>query len=151
MSDERVLAELLVIKGNKPAIDPEEVVAFAAHPETALHSKFEWDDAKAGHQYRIWQARQMLRVFVTVIDPGDGKERSVRMFAVLREKEAGSSGYVPTADVLNEPLGRAELVLGLLRRLEGIVQSYPLPELQPVRRAIDRCRASVKPKLVAAE
>jgi hypothetical protein len=150
VSEQRILEELKAIKGNKPAIDPEDVVAFAADETTALHSRFEWDDSKAGHQYRVWQARHILSVYVTVVDDG-GNKAPMRMFAVLREQDGGSTGYRTTEDVLNDPLERAELLLGLLRRLDGMLKSYPLAELEPIRKAIDRCRKAAKPKLQAAE
>lgn len=150
MSELRILDELKVIKGNKPAIDPEDVVAFAADPDTALHARFEWDDSKAGHMYRVEQARHILRVYVTVVDDG-GNKAPMRMFAVLREQDGGSTGYRTTEDVLSDPLARAELLLGLLHRLDSVCKSYPLAELDPIRKAIDRCRKAAKPKLQAAE
>lgn len=150
MSDQHILDELKTIQGNKPAIDPEDVVAFASDPETALHSRFEWDDEKAGHLYRLEQARHILRVYVTIVDDG-GNKAPMRMFAVLREQDGGSSGYRTTEDVLGDPLARAELLLGLLRRLDSVLKSYPLVELEPVRKAVERCRKAAKTRLEAAE
>jgi len=52
---------------------PEDVVEFARSPETALHEEFTWDDSEAAHQYRLWQARQVIRVNVTVIGNTESK------------------------------------------------------------------------------
>ena len=45
-------------------ISPAHVVAFAKNPKTALHSQFTWDNTIAGREYRLWQARQLIRVRV---------------------------------------------------------------------------------------
>ena len=40
---------------------PEEFLAEATNPAHDAHDYFEWDDNKAGHEYRLWQARQFIR------------------------------------------------------------------------------------------
>ena len=42
------------------ALHAEDVVAAARDPLSPLHSKFQWDDSKAAHRYRLWQARQII-------------------------------------------------------------------------------------------
>jgi hypothetical protein len=39
---------------------PEDVVREATSPKSILHGCFEWDDKKAGHQFRLDQARQLI-------------------------------------------------------------------------------------------
>lgn len=63
-----------------------DVVREARHPKNPLHRSFQWDDAKAGHAFRLHQARQLIAVAVTMI--GDGKP--VRIFAHVR---AAGPGY----------------------------------------------------------
>jgi hypothetical protein len=147
--DERIIEELRKIRGNDPTIDPAKVVAFAKNPKTALHSRFEWNDKAASHEYRLWQARQVCRAFVTVLDTGESDE-PVRMFVSVR-KDDETRGYVPTAEVLNDAEMRRDLVAAQLTRLWNIYNSYPLPELKSVGRAIQRCRDANAPVLVAAE
>jgi hypothetical protein len=151
MSKDLILAELKVIRGNDPVIDPEKVIRFAKDPTTALHEKFEWDDGVAGHEYRLWQARQICRVYVTVLDTGDGQQESVRMFVnVGSRSEESERGYRPTEEVLDDAEARRELVLAQLTRLWNIYKSYPLPELKAVGRAIERCRKANEPQMLEA-
>lgn len=49
----------------------EAVVAEAEPPESPLHPAFEWNDAQAGHLYRLDQARHLIRALV--ITPDDGE------------------------------------------------------------------------------
>ncbi len=53
---------------NGGKVHPDDVVDFARkHKDSALHSAFEWDDSAAAQQYRLEQARRLLRVFVEVV------------------------------------------------------------------------------------
>jgi hypothetical protein len=70
MARTAIVAELETIRRNAGGVlRPEDVVSFAADPDTELHSRFEWDDTEAAQQYRLWQARQLIRVTVTVLPP----------------------------------------------------------------------------------
>ena len=63
-----VLDELNQANGH---LTPYIVLAEAADEQSPLHSVFEWDNAKAGHQHRLWQARQLIRS--VKIERPDGK------------------------------------------------------------------------------
>jgi hypothetical protein len=52
-------------------LKPKDVVETARDPENVLHPRFEWDDEKAGEQYRLLQARQLIRVSVIVTGEED--------------------------------------------------------------------------------
>lgn len=61
-----ILEQIRIENGGK--LTPEKVVE-VAHEEThPLHVCFEWDDSKAGHQYRLWQARSLIRSVKIVIE-----------------------------------------------------------------------------------
>lgn len=51
-------------------ITAELVVELAKNPNHPLHNEFEWNDAVAAYQYRLAQARRMLRVRVAYKDNG---------------------------------------------------------------------------------
>jgi len=40
---------------------PEDVVEAASDPNSILHDYFEWDNERAGHRYRLMQARALIR------------------------------------------------------------------------------------------
>jgi hypothetical protein len=57
-------------------LTPANVLKEAKKKGSALHSDFEWDNEKAAHEYRLVQARQMIRAVVLVVDevnPRDGE------------------------------------------------------------------------------
>lgn len=59
-------------------ITPELIVNQSADADSILHPIFEWDNDKAGHLWRIQQARVLLNnIQVQVISDGEHKEISV--------------------------------------------------------------------------
>ena len=42
-------------------LTPDLVVQAAQYEQSPIHSIFEWDDGKAAHQHRLWQARRLIR------------------------------------------------------------------------------------------
>jgi hypothetical protein len=42
-------------------VTPKEILEKAKDPKSPLHKYFEWDNSKAGEQYRIYQARHLAR------------------------------------------------------------------------------------------
>lgn len=119
-------------------LKPEHVVEFARNPETALHSRFQWDDDKAAEQYRLWQARMIIRVRVTVL-PQSKNERPVRAYVSLstdRSKEGG--GYRPIATVLSDKDMREQLLADAVFEMKTFRRKYDtLKALAPVFAAMD--------------
>lgn len=59
-------------------LTPDVVVKEASNPDCVLHPIFEWEDDKAGHLWRIQQARIMLNnIQIKVISDGEPKEIAV--------------------------------------------------------------------------
>ena len=52
-------------------LTPDLVVQAAQYEQSPIHSIFEWDDGKAAHQHRLWQARRLIRS--VRIERPDGK------------------------------------------------------------------------------
>lgn len=59
-----IVEALLQLHQEHQHLTPQIVVEEAANESHILHDCFEWDDSKAGHHYRLWQARQLLRITV---------------------------------------------------------------------------------------
>jgi hypothetical protein len=70
---------------------PSALVA-AAQPRTSpAHDGFEWDNKKAGHEYRLWQARGWFRRIEIRIEPAGQPERLINVPRIVRvEAEADS-------------------------------------------------------------
>lgn len=138
-------------------LQPHAIVAYAkAHKKSALHKKFNWNVSKAAHEYWLWQARQIIRVHVEIIDNGDGELVEMRGY-VCPVKPGNPNtherSYTATRDSVGHAESRNEIILAQLARMDSIHRSYPLAELKPVKDAIDKCRrrAESSLKLIAAE
>lgn len=116
---------------------PRDVVAFARDPHTALHGRFEWDDSKAAQDYRLWQAREIIQVFVTVVKSGSP---AIRTFVSLRtDRSVEGGGYRATVDVMSDRQMRKQLLSEALDEAERWQAKYAaLRELAPVFRELAR-------------
>lgn len=87
-----VKERLLEIHAARNTITPEIVVDDAKDPESVLHEHFEWDDSVAGHQWRLEQARTLIRSVRIVVEY---EERSVSCPVFVRDPQVSSSeqGY----------------------------------------------------------
>lgn len=123
-------------------IKPSEVIEFAKNPETALHGCFEWDDTEAAHQYRLQQARQILRVYVEVVPAASSEP--VRAFVSLtsdRTKEGG--GYRVITDVMSDETLRRQMLNDAFRQFRAMQAKYKhLQQLAKVWDAVDEAEAS---------
>jgi len=133
-------------KANHGMISPEKVVEFASDPETALHSKFTWDNSKAAQEYRLWQARTLIRVQVAYLPQSPGVP--VRAFVSLStERNSKTGGYRPIQFVLKTKPLREQMLIDALAELEAIRCKYStLKALAPVFAAMDNVIASAKAK-----
>lgn len=61
VSDE-VTAAVLAVANAQGEIEPAAVVEAARSKKSPLHDRFEWDDSVAGHQYRLQQARHLIKL-----------------------------------------------------------------------------------------
>lgn len=138
--DQRVIEELKRIAAeNDGLLQPEAVVERARPASSPLHNKFTWDDSEAARQHRIWQARQLIRVSVEVLEASG---ESFDVFVSLspdRERESG--GYRVVAQVLSDTNMRAQMLADALSELESFREKYrKLQELDEVFSAIGRVR-----------
>jgi len=112
----------------------EDVVAYAKDKATELHHQFDWDDRSAGHQYRLWQARKLVAIYVeTLVEDTD----PVRTYVSL-STDRGEGGYRRTREVLSDAGWREQLLEDAIRDLERIRSRYSsLTTLAKVFEALD--------------
>ena len=125
----------LVKQDNGGILRPIDVVNWASeHPDSSLYSRFEWNDPKAGHQYRLWQARHIISVQVTSIETKD-----TRMFvSVQSQRKLSDGGYHSVEDVLDNPNLYAEMLEEARCELNRLRRKYrALVELKSIWDAID--------------
>lgn len=103
-------------------LTPVLVVNTARDPQHPLHGHFEWDDARAGEQYRLQQARSLIRSFKVVYRDDGQEQRKVRAY-VSTVSEAGPV-YRATEEVLSDDFSRELLMRGLQRDLNTLRRKY---------------------------
>lgn len=125
-----------IAKSNGGVLQPATVVDAARPKSSPLHSKFEWDDSAAAEAYRIWQARQLIKVCVEVLP---GVSVPTEVFVSLSSDRCSGGGYRVTTTVLSDAETRAELLEDALAELRIFKIKYRrLTELASVFDAIDR-------------
>ncbi len=112
---ELVAQKLAEISGKYGRLTPDIVVMEAKDPDSILHNLFEWDDAEAGHQHRLFQARQIITSVRVVITTED---RKISTVYYVRDPEADpkEQGYV-SIDKLktDKDLARESIVMEFSR------------------------------------
>lgn len=109
-------------RDNGGLLRPEDVVEFAKNPKTALHSKFEWDDTKAGHAYRLEQARGIIRVVITY-EPGTDAPPIRKWVSLASDRKAGN-GYREVGTVMADEAKRNELLSEARREMRHFRKKY---------------------------
>jgi len=122
-------------------LQPEQVVEAARPEDSPLHSSFTWDDTEAAQNYRIWQARVLIRTTVKYIDVA-GTQTPVRVFVSLTpDREQESGGYRTTVSVLSDRELRAQMMADALDELRRFELKYSqLKELAEVFAASKKVR-----------
>lgn len=138
--ERRIRKELDEIKLADPegTVMAEKVVERAVDPASALHRHFEWDDSAAGHQYRLAQARALIRR-ISVTMPDDKAESILPKYVSLRSDRARpGGGYRETAEVLDNKELLAELEETAKRDIDGVLRRYEMLRdlCQRVREAV---------------
>lgn len=92
----------------KGELTPDDIVSDARNGNSPLHSFFEWDDSAAAHQYRLKQARGLIRSVVAIYQEPEQPVRKIQAFVHI--PEAGTPHYRATPEALSTTKTR-ELVL----------------------------------------
>jgi len=128
---------------NKGLLKPEDVVEAARPVKSPLHTRFTWDDTEAANQYRLQQARQLIRTTIQYIEV-DGGKQSFRVFCSLtpdRENEGG--GYRETTAILSNRRYKNQLLADARVEMERFEQKYArLQELAGVIKEIRKALAA---------
>ena len=102
-------------------------LVMAAKPKTSpIHDAFEWDNNKAGHEYRLWQARQWIRQVKVSVD-----DAPVRLVHVPIRTVGSSEGYYRPVSVIQHDEFQAAMQ-ETVSKLEAAQVAYEeLKSVQP--------------------
>lgn len=132
ISNPEIIAALSALRGEDGRILPEHVVEAAQKKDSPLHNQFEWNNNEAAHRYRIEQAKNLLRVCVTVLP---GSTAPVRAFVSL----SNETGYRSTGQVMINAVHRSQLLEDAKRDMESFQTKYKhLSEVSDVIAAMKR-------------
>ena len=138
---ERVREELERLRQNNGGefVAPAAVVEFAKrNKRAALHKEFEWDNTKAAQQFRLDQARHLIRLYINVIETENGNIPT-RMYVSLEGDRKRSGGYRTLESVMTNAELREQLLQQALEEFQRVRRKYQtLQELTPIFAAMDR-------------
>ena len=112
-----------IAEENEGILRPEDVVKFAENPKTALHNKFEWDNKKAGFEYRLIQARHII-VDVKIEYPNNGETQA--WISIVSDRKEPGGGYRLILDVMSDKERRKELLVQLKKEIKSLQKKYAL-------------------------
>lgn len=118
-----------------------------SRPETApLHNEFEWDDETAATQYRLNQARHLIRD-VLVVRPN---EKPVPMFVHVKT-DGNKGGYIPVTtlvqhtDMYDIAVQEAQLYLQSARdRLFGLLALRPAANIESAIASVEQAQLYIQ-------
>lgn len=128
-------------------VTPEQIVEKGKDESTELHKCFEWDDTEAAKQYRIVQARDIVRhLYIVRVEPEETDEEPLpaeipvvkaykfRYFSHLNSEP----GYSQTIHIVKDEDRYKELLEQAKRELKTFRQKYAcLKELANIIEMID--------------
>ena len=149
---EAIKSELELIRQAHPAgaLDPADVVAFARSENTVLHSRFEWDDSKAGELYRLEQARKIIRVVVEVLPRTDGQAVIAPVYVSEPGSRRHGGGYTRTDQVIGDDARRRLLTAQTIRQARSMLERCAAPELDKITHQLDRIEKRLRAGLMLA-
>jgi len=146
MSNPIIVAELKrIAAAHNGILNVEDVVEEARPADSPIHSRFNWDDSKAAHEYRLMQARALIRVCVEFTGPTDAA-RLEHVFVSLTPDRLAGGGYRTIVSVMSDEQQRAQLLADAVADLRRWQQKYDqLVELSEVFAAIDTIAPLAQP------
>jgi hypothetical protein len=152
---QKVGEEIERLRGSVGTIAPETLVETARRPESVLHGYFTWDDSVAAEQFRVQQARHLLRSIVVVRADGVDIKAPVRAFVALRPAaddaadegadESTVGAYTSIAAAVRVVRYREQMMRDALRDLDAYRLKYQLlSDITGWGSALEKARAELQ-------
>lgn len=142
--DDQARIELEAIYTRDQALDPHAVVDAARPKDSPLHRYFEWNNGTAAEAWRVHQARQLIRVAVTII-PSISNGRIREFVSLTNLRQTGTGSYLATVDILADDQRYSQARADAITALLGLQARFRyIGELAPVWDAIAQTAASIQ-------
>jgi hypothetical protein len=113
----QLVAELTAVQGHSSFLKPASLVRWAAsHPKSEAYKHFEWDDKKASAAYRLGQARELIRITVSIgaVEP---------IWVSLSVDRSKIKGYRKTTEVMRTKSLRKILLVDVMQEFIRLPKS----------------------------
>ena len=133
-------AEIEKLSKKTDEITPRAVVEYARNPKTEIHKCFTWDNTEAAEQYRIGQARQLLRLCITILP---GTETPTRAYVSLtQDRETPDRCYRTITSVMASEDWTENLLADAMKDMQRFRTKYHmLKKLSGVFDAMDQVQS----------
>ena len=99
----------------------------AAKPKNSpIHNAFEWDNKKAGHKFRLIQARTWIRKVTITME--DREERLIHVPRIEPDETTHEGYYKPASVVVNQPDEYQRAKMAMVSKLNAA--QFALDELE---------------------
>lgn len=112
-----VAGEITRIANENGGLDAPLLVNEARPHDAPLHPCFEWNDKKAGEQYRVYQARKLIKSVEVVTE--DAPAQPLISYCPQIEKETEKGNYQLTSVVVARPDYFASAMTELVKRVKS--------------------------------
>lgn len=127
----------------KGELTPEDVLEDAKHGNSPLHSFFEWSDTEAARQYRLQQARGLIRSVVAIYTRDDAP--AVKTRAYVHINEPGTPHYREASHAMSLSKTRDMVLLDALNELLTWQKKYKdLIEFAGLFEAVQQIKLQLK-------
>lgn len=126
----------------KGELTPKDVLDDARHDNSPLHSFFEWNDGDAAEQYRLQQARGLIRSVVAIYVSEE--QPAVRMKAYVHINEPSAPHYREAGHAMSQKKTRQMVLQRAWRELQEWKRRYKdLKEFSDLFQVIDEVEKHV--------
>lgn len=123
-------------------LTPKDIIDDARNPNSPLHSFFEWDDGEAAEQYRLSQARGLIRAVVAIYVHDDKPATRVRAYVHVYESDAPH--YREMSDAMSHQKTRDMILKRALGELSAWRRRYAdLKEFASLIEVIDETEKTI--------
>lgn len=121
-------------------LDEKDVVAEASNRSSALHPYFEWNDKRAANEYRLDQARDLIRSIV--VSYPESQNESVRYYVSVKPSEDQEARYYPTELAVKNEDMRQNILAAALRDMKSFMKRYE--QLQELSKLFNAMKLEIK-------
>ena len=123
-------------------VTPAQVVQKAESEDSELHKCFTWDDTEAASQWRLQEARQVMRQLIVITQPDpeepEEKKEPVQIRLLMKNDNSYSSGYKQTLVMVRDEDEYQKLLNMAREELRVFKRKYSmLSELREILDLID--------------